>query len=50
VTGSFLLGLQHEADSSVGNRLANAIRLVTDDGEYIVRRNDFRSRSNYMRQ
>ncbi len=42
--------LQNEANSGVGDRLTDAIGFMTDDGVYILHRNNFRGRSDHMRQ
>src|SRR5579862_5200182 len=45
-----LFGLHNEINSSVADCSANPFRLMTDDGEYIARRHDRRSRRNHMGQ
>ena len=50
VPGSSLLGLQHKIDASVRHGSAHPLRLVADDGIYIVRGDDTQRRLNYVLQ
>src|SRR5580692_1871406 len=50
MSGATLFFLQNEVDSRVRNRLTDAIRFVTNNGEYILRRNHFCRRRDDVRQ